>query len=207
MIKARHHWLYVKFFRYYTRFMLRWHFRKVDMDADIEDKGLPVLLIGNHFSWWDGFFANYLNDQVFSRKFHVMMLEEQLQKRMFLNKGGAFSIRKHSPSVVETIRYTRQLLSDPANLVTMYPQGAINSMFNYPVRFEKGPEKMLRGLEKDVQVFFVIALIDYFSHTRPTVTLALREYDPGSGIQIQDMEQAFNSHLKDLIEQQKEQTG
>lgn len=204
MIPARHHWLYVRFFRYYTRLMLKWHFRKVVIKGDIQDKGLPVLLIGNHFSWWDGFIANYLNDQIFHRKFHVMMLEEQLRKRMFLNKSGAFSIRKHSPSVIETIRYTRELLRDPGSLVTMYPQGEIRSMFDYPVRFEKGPEMLLRGMEGQVQVFFMTALIDYFSHTRPFVTLGLREYDPGNKVRMEDMERAFNKLLTDMVVEQKE---
>lgn len=203
MIPARHHWFYVTFFRYYTRFMLRWYFRKVVIKGDIQDRGLPVLLVGNHFSWWDGFFANYLNDVIFQRKFHVMMLEEQLKKRMFLNKGGAFSIRKHSPSVIETIQYTRGLLSDPGNLVTLYPQGEIRSMFDYPVRFEKGPEKFLRGLEGQVQVFFMTALIDYFSHTRPSVTLALREYEPGGRVCVSDMEKQFNQLLLDMVAEQK----
>jgi len=203
MIPARHHWFYVTFFRYYTRFMLRWYFRKVVIKGDIQDRGLPVLLVGNHFSWWDGFFANYMNDVIFQRKFHVMMLEEQLKKRMFLNKGGAFSIRKHSPSVIETIQYTRGLLSDPGNLVTLYPQGEIRSMFDYPVRFEKGPEKFLRGLEGQVQVFFMTALIDYFSHTRPSVTLALREYEPGGRVCVSDMEKQFNQLLLDMVAEQK----
>src|SRR6056297_3643540 len=203
MIPARHHWFYVTFFRYYTRFMLRWYFRKVVIKGDIQDRGLPVLLVGNHFSWWDGFFANYMNDVIFQRKFHVMILEEQLKKRMFLNKGGAFSIRKHSPSVIETIQYTRGLLSDPGNLVTLYPQGEIRSMFDYPVRVEKGPEKFLRGLEGQLQVFFMTALIDYFSHTRPSVTLALREYEPGGRVCVSDMEKQFNQLLLDMVAEQK----
>jgi len=203
MIKARHHWFYVSFFKYYIRFMFRRHFRKVVVKSELQDKGRPVLLIGNHFSWWDGFFASYLNDRLFGRRIHVMMLEEQLRPRMFLNKAGAFSIRKQSHQAMESIRYTREILSDPDNLVTMFPQGSIHSMFDFPVRFEKGPVKILSGLENQVQIVFMVALVDYFSHPKPTLTLAAREYQPGKSLQLEDLEKAFNDYLQEMIQEQK----
>ena len=203
MIKARHHWFYTKFFRWYIPFMLNRHFRRVIIKGDIRGHSRPVLLVGNHFSWWDGFFAHHLNKQVFKRRFHVMMLEEQLQSRMFLNKAGAYSIRKNSPSVIETIQYTRELLRNPDNLVTLFPQGEIRSMFDFPVRFEKGPVRMLRGMEDKVQIVFMAALVDYFSHPKPTLTLALGEYHPRGGVSLEDMEKAFNDHLRQMIHEQK----
>jgi len=203
MIKARHHWFYVSFFKYYIRFMFRRHFRKVVVKSELQDKGRPVLLIGNHFSWWDGFFASYLNDRLFGRRIHVLMLEEQLRPRMFLNKAGAFSIRKQSHQAMESIRYTREILSDPDNLVTMFPQGSIHSMFDFPVRFEKGPVKILSGLENQVQIVFMVALVDYFSHPKPTLTLAAREYQPGKSLQLEDLEKAFNDYLQEMIQEQK----
>ena len=204
MIKARHHWFYVRFFHYYSRFMLRRHFRDINIKGNVTDKGLPVLLIGNHFSWWDGFFALYVNQEIFQRRFHVMMLEDQLKHRMFLNKAGAFGIRKKSHSVVEMIEYTRMLLQDPANIVAMYPQGEIRSMFHYPVRFEKGITKILSGMEDKVQVVFISVLVDYFSHRKPSLTFGVRAYDPGKNIDLKDMENAFNEHMKQMIDQQKE---
>jgi len=77
-------------------------------------------------------------------------------------------------------------------------------MFDYPVQFEKGPEKFLQGLEEQVQVFFVTALIDYFSYTRPSVTLALRQYEPGGKVCVSDMEKQFNRLLTDMVAEQKE---
>jgi len=203
MIKARHHWFYVTFFKYYIRFMFRRHFRKVHVKVDLQESGKPVMLIGNHFSWWDGFFASYLNDRLFGRRIHVMMLEEQLRPRMFLNKAGAFSIKKQSHQMMESIRYTREILGDPNNLVTMFPQGSIHSMFDFPVHFEKGPVKILRGLEGQVQIVFMVALVDYFSHPKPTLTLAAREYDPGEAIDLKDMEETFNNYLQEMIREQK----
>jgi hypothetical protein len=185
--------------------MINRHFRSVVIKNDFTDNGKPILLIGNHFSWWDGFFANYLNIKIFKRKFHVMMLEEQLQNRMFLNKAGAYSIRKHSHSVKESLAYTRNILSDSENLVTLFPQGEIRSMFQFPVRFERGITQVLNGLEGKVRVVFMAALIDYFSHRKPSLTLGLKEYIPGESIDLQNMEDTFNDYLKEMIAQQKEQ--
>ncbi len=109
IIKSRHRLFFTWFFRIYSIQMIRWHFRKVTINGEFQDRGLPVMLIGNHFSWWDGFIANFLNIKVFHRKFHVMMLEEQLNSRRFLNKAGAYSIKKGSRSVIESMQYTVEL--------------------------------------------------------------------------------------------------
>ncbi|MEF8846696.1 MAG: lysophospholipid acyltransferase family protein [Bacteroidales bacterium] len=204
MIKARHLWIYLSFFRLYSRLMIHRHFRNVTIKGDIPERGMPVLLIMNHFSWWDGFFADYLNGKIFHRKFHVMMLEEQLKKRMFLNKAGVYSIRQHSRSVMDSLQYTRQLLKDPSNLVTVYPQGKIRSMFHYPLRFEKGITKIVSGLENKVQIVFVTTLVDYFSHRKPALTFGLKEYHPGGNLTLKDMESSFNEHMQEMINQQKE---
>ncbi|MCA1747958.1 MAG: hypothetical protein LC655_09695, partial [Bacteroidales bacterium] len=76
IIKARHHWFYYPFFKGYSRWLPRLDFRNVVYHSEVQDGGLPVLLIGNHFSWWDGFLALDINQRLFGRLFHIMMLEE-----------------------------------------------------------------------------------------------------------------------------------
>lgn len=161
-------------------------------------------MIANHFSWWDGFIAKYLNNFLFQRRFHIMMLEEQLRQRMFLNKAGAYSIKKNSRDVVETLNYTMELLKYPQNLVVMYPQGKFKSLYHYPIDFEKGVSLLLEKLNGQVQVVFLAALVDYFSHPKPTLTLGLTEYELKEGIALNDIETAYNDHLEDMINQQKE---
>ncbi|MFP4526521.1 MAG: hypothetical protein ACLFNL_09025, partial [Bacteroidales bacterium] len=112
MITAMHHSWYERFFRFYSRFMLSNHFRRIIINGSYTEKNRPVMLIGNHFSWWDGFIANYLNMVVFKKRFHIMMLEEQLKPRMFLNKAGAYSIKKQTRDVVNTLNYTVELMKD-----------------------------------------------------------------------------------------------
>lgn len=133
-----------------------------------------------------------------------MMLEEQLKQRMFLNKAGVFSIKKQSRDIVDSLNYTKELLTNPLNMVTIYPQGAIQSLYHYPVQFEKGISSILGKMQpKNVQVVFLATLVDYFSHRKPSLTLALTDYDTKQFTSMKEMEDAYNQHLNNMIDQQK----
>ncbi len=162
------------------------------------DKRLPVFMIGNHFSWWDGFIALNINQRFFRRKFHIMMLEEQLRDRMFLNKSGAYSLSKGQRSMVETFSYTRELLSDPGNLVVMYPQGKIYSMHDQPYVFETGWYRIIERMEQPVQMVFYYALVDYFSHRKPTMNIYVYTHDHPYGGAAR-VEAAFNDRFRDAL--------
>jgi 1-acyl-sn-glycerol-3-phosphate acyltransferase len=184
--------------------MLKWHFREIKIKGTYFEKERPILLIGNHFSWWDGFIANYLNNVIFRRRFHIMMLEEQLEPRPFLNKAGAYSIRKKSRDIVESLNYTRELLDDKNNLVAVYPQGEIQSLYHYPLEFQKGITSVLNRLKDEVDIVFLVALVDYFSHRKPALTLGLKVYKGGNTSVTDEMEEAYNDFMKQMIREQNE---
>ena len=75
-----------------------------------------ILLIPNHFSWWDGFFYYFINLKFFRKRFHVMMLEKELSKRPIFKYIGAFSVEQKSETVQETLSYTSDLLKNPNNI-------------------------------------------------------------------------------------------
>ena len=131
-----------------------------------------------------------------------MMLEEQLKKRMFLNKAGAFSIKKNTRSIIETLEYTAGLLQNPQNMVAVYPQGEIASLYHYPVKFEKGILHVLKKT-KAIQIIFYAALIDYFSKRKPDLNFYLEEFHFHPGISVTEIEDAFNAHLLNSIQSQK----
>ncbi|MFO7932924.1 MAG: 1-acyl-sn-glycerol-3-phosphate acyltransferase [Bacteroidales bacterium] len=202
IIKARHHWFYYPFFKLYSRWMPRKDFSRVTLHHSLEDKKLPVLMIGNHISWWDGFLAQYINLELFHRKLHIMMLEEQLEKRMFLNKTGAYSIKKGDRSALESIRYTAEILDNPRNLVILYPQGKIHSILDLPVRFETGWYRLFRYLERPIQVVFYVALFDFFASRKPQLHMYLYDY-PYRGKSMEEMNRDFNERIRESIEHQK----
>jgi len=177
-------------------------FSLVELHHSLEDKGMPVLMIGNHVSWWDGFFGQYINLELFDRKIHIMMLEEQLRQRMFLNKTGAYSIKKGDRSALESIRYTSEILSDPGNLVLLYPQGKIHSLYDFPLTFEEGWFRILKYLDQPIQMVFYVVLFDYYSNRKPELHIYLQDY-LYQGRSHAETEAAFNQFLERSILTQK----
>jgi 1-acyl-sn-glycerol-3-phosphate acyltransferase len=166
------------------------------------DKGLPVILISNHFSWWDGFWAMYLNLKVLKRKFHFMMLEEQLRKYRFFNYTGGFSISKKSKSIIETLNYTKELLSDNKNMVLIFPQGEIESMHKQLFRFENGLERILKDLKGKIQIIFMANLIDYFSSPKEGLYIYFSAYEK-QDFKSESIEAAYNHYYLQCVEKQK----
>jgi len=107
--------------------------------------GLPILLVGNHSTWWDGFFIYLLNRRLFGRTLYVMMLEDQLGRFPFFGLVGAFGIpRGHPRGVMESLAYSASLLADPATMLCMFPQGELTPYRRRPLGFQRGIERILR---------------------------------------------------------------
>lgn len=160
-------------------------------------------MIGNHFSWWDGFIAYHINRKILKKRFHVMMLEEQLRSRMFLSRAGAYSVRKGSRTVVESIKYTRELLQNKNNLVVIYPQGEIASIHQKPVRFEKGFSRFTSGAGQDFKVVFYAALMDYYSDRKPSLNIYLKEVEEDVEEIAGWFEDKYNEFLSECVSSQK----
>jgi 1-acyl-sn-glycerol-3-phosphate acyltransferase len=201
IIRARHSLLLVRFFSFYSRNRLRWHFHHVDFDCPFNTAGRPVLLIGNRFSWWDGFIAYRLNDLCIRKRFHIMMLEEQLSARPFLNKAGAFSIKRGSRTVMESLKYASTLLYDSRNMVVVFPQGKITSIHRRPVRFEKGTERIIAGASDKLMILFYVALPDWYSKRKPELTVRVIEYSARQRT-ISDLEESYNIFLNECVARQ-----
>lgn len=172
MIEARHNKIYDAFFNWYLHAILKKDFNRIDVVGKWPVHEQSDLVIGNHVSWWDGFWVYYLNKRLVNKQLYVMMLEEQLKPRRFLRRIGAFSIEPGSRDMVYSLNYAARLLQQPGHLVVMYPQGEMASLSAGVLPFKNGVSQLIdkAGLQ---QVLFYTALIDYFSERKPTLTLYL----------------------------------
>ena len=201
MLKAKHHFIIHPFFQYYTRYLLKRRFNSINLNSEVKTDHRPVLLISNHTSWWDGFWVMYINLIVLHKKFHFMMLEDQLRKFWFFNYTGGFSVNKNSKSIIQTLKYTSELLTDTNNMVLIFPQGEIQSSHNQNIKFQKGIERVLNDTPNSIQVVFQVNLLDYFSSPKPGIYFYLKEYTE----QVHDLksiETAYNSFYKSALDKQ-----
>ena len=177
MINTRHHWFLFSFFEWYARIRIRCHFRSVHMIGELPNAHRPLLVIANHFSWWDGFFISWLNRRKFHKKFHLMMLEEQLNKNWFFRYTGVFPIRKNSKSALRSLDYATELLRSPENMVVFFPQGKFESMYEQPLHFEKGLEWLIKNLKNEIRMVFVANQTEYFDSPAPRLFMHYKTYD------------------------------
>ena len=191
IIKAKHHFIIYPFFKFYAVYKIWRHFDRVIINGDYQEKNLPLLLISNHVSWWDGFWVMYLNMKLLHRKFYFMMLEEQLKKFSFFINTGGYSVKKGTRSIIESINYTVELLTDSKNLVLMFPQGKITSVYDRSIKFEKGIERILKEVKSKVQIIFVVNLIDYFSKEKPSLYIYFKELSPVDS-KIEKIQEDYN---------------
>jgi len=200
MIKNKFYKFFDIFWKYFFIIIIKINFHdfKVHFDFSLEKKK-SILFIGNHFSWWDGFFIYHLNEKILKKRFNVMMLEEELSKRKFLTTTGAFSVRKNSKEIIKTISYSAEILNNPNNLLLMFPQGKIESMHKSEIKFERGVYKILEKTLKPIQIIFSVVMIDYLSNRKPTVNVYLKEFDVEKN-KIIDLECVYNEWYKEVKE-------
>jgi hypothetical protein len=202
IIKAHHHFIVYPAFKVFTLISIKRNFHEVKIIGDFEDRNLPILTIANHFSWWDGLFVNYVNMKRFKRKFNFMMLEEQLEVHKFFRNLGGYSIKKNSRSMIESIRYTQELLQDKSNLVLMFPQGEIQSLYKSGFIFEQGLDRIFTKLNNEIQILFLANLVDYFSYPKPTIYSYMKEYKLSRN-SLFELQECYNSFYNECVETNK----
>jgi 1-acyl-sn-glycerol-3-phosphate acyltransferase len=134
------------------------------------DPQLPVILVPNHISWWDGFFCFEVQrgirpgSGIFS-----LMLESELKKFPILRKIGCFGIEPGNPfSVRRAFEQFRDLVAvNPYRTLTFFPQGEISPLRRRPLGFQRGIETLTRMTGR-VQYVPVAIHIEPLNHEKPT---------------------------------------
>jgi len=193
MIKPAKHWLITPFFSLYIGWIIKRSFQAVNFNKVTLHPAKAVLLIPNHFSWWDGFLLYYLNKIHFKKQFRIMVLEETMREVKFFKYLGGFSVTKNSREVVESLQYAADLLNDPDNLVVIFPQGKLYSNFVESVNFEKGLFKITEMATADFQYLFAAAFTENFDQKKPSVSIGFKvmQRDDVSGDNLQN---AYQQH-------------
>ena len=178
MIKANPtRWAKFIFHIYVMRLMKR-HFHAFHLLGNLPqpDPELPMLLIPNHSTWWDGFFVYLLNEEVSKRENYLMMLDRQLTKYKFFSRIGAFGITPgEKKSVRESLKYTIELLQIKNVMITIFPQGILLPWGKRPLNFKKGIEAIIRLYKKPINILPLAIRTEYGGEQRAEVFFQLGE--------------------------------
>lgn len=96
----------------------------------------PVVLVANHFSWWDGLWV-MLHLRQSSWQLSVPMLQHQLEKRPFLRWWGALPLHR-GRQLPQQIAACVQACSQAHQVLLLFPQGQIASAQTSEFVFEGG---------------------------------------------------------------------
>ncbi|GGH18760.1 lysophospholipid acyltransferase family protein [Mucilaginibacter phyllosphaerae] len=202
MIPARRVKLFSNWFAIYMRYRMRKAFNRLVVTPFTPKPGHSVLLLCNHFSWWDGLWGNYLAYWHLNKDLYIMMQEDHLQKRMLLNLFGGFSINRSSREMVKSLQYAAGLLNDPQNLVVVFPQGELISNHTTEIKVEKGIERLIKNIKGPCQIVYNCALIDYFESLKPSVFFHLFDCGVAGEVPFDELVTQINTFHQQALKAQ-----
>lgn len=205
MIKAKHKWWAGAVFHPYIIRLIRKQFHNLYLMKDYPrlNSNIPILLMPNHSTWWDGFFVYLLNHYCFRRPLYLMMLEEQLSKYSFFSKVGAYSIDPGRPkSVLETMKYTLDILQkplSPAPLVCFFPQGEMQPLSVNKIKFKKGYEWLQKGLQKEFSALLLGMRVEFLEQQQPEVFFQFETLDTQKSKTSESLERTLEQILAEML--------
>lgn len=189
------------FFHRYIGYIIGRNFQAFQFNAIQVAPDKSILLLANHFGWWDGFLLYWLNYKLFKKKFHIMILEDTVRKVFFLKYMGAFSVVKNSRSMLESLNYAADLLNDPQNLVLIFPQARLYSNFVDDLHVERGLLKVMKQAAGKFQCIFAATFIEYFQFKKPTIYTYVQPHEHAINT-IEELKHGFQQHYHSAKQQQ-----
>ncbi|MFC2604995.1 MAG: hypothetical protein ACFN20_04710 [Bacteroidota bacterium] len=138
--------------------------------------------------------------KVLHRKFYFMMQEDQLLKYRFFNKTGAFSVRKSSREALQSLSYASSLLDESPNMVLVYPQGQLHSLYNSEFHFQRGLGRLIEGKEGKLHLILSANMIDYGEYPRPSLSIYIKEYQ--GSMKLDALEEGYNVFYRSCLSEQ-----
>lgn len=203
MIRPKKNFIIHWFLHNYVRWIIKINFHGLIYNDIETDRNKSILLLANHFSFWDSLILYMVSNKLLKKDFYVMVREDTTVHMQFVKYGGAFSINKSSREMLGSLDYAAKLLNDPQNLVLVFPQGKLYSNFVNDINFEKGVMKIIKQAEGKFQLIFAATFTQYLKHKKPTATVYLKE-EPYQGKSLEELKNAYQRHYNNTKLQQTE---
>ena len=188
--------------------LFSWRFNKMKIEEVTILKNHSYILMCNHFSFWDGFWAGYLCLKSICKQesnvngFYIMILEKQLAKNKWVTRLGCFSIAPGTKTVNESLDYAASILDIPGNIFLMYPQGNLESNHVRNITLKPGVEEITKRIKGNCQLLWSTNLIEYFESLKPSVYFHMLDCGTNHEFNFEELRANINRHHKAAIQKQ-----
>ncbi len=187
--------------------IFRMRFNKMVIDGVEVKPDHSYLLMCNHFSFWDGFWAGYICLTEIHAKyplkgFYIMVLKKQMQMNPWLKYFGCFSVSPGTTTVNESLEYAAQLLNNPGNVVIMFPQGNLESNHVREIEMKDGINHIINQVTGNCQLIWSSNLIEYFESLRPSVYFHMLDCGTNHDFDFGQLKARINKHHEQAIKKQ-----
>lgn len=163
---------------------------------------LPVIMVANHTSWWDGFLLRDVHRRLGAgRPLYTVMLERELARRPFLRRLGAVGIEPgRASSTLALLRGFEEVRTEAgAPWVSFFPQGRIRPSWVRPLGFRPGIESVLERIG-DVVVLPVGLHLEPLNRPAPTAFVSMGPpLGPGSDPSVAALERAVELEVDGIL--------
>ncbi|TWR30223.1 hypothetical protein FPZ43_04575 [Mucilaginibacter pallidiroseus] len=203
MIPAQRKKFMADMFAKYLFFRMRRIFNRLEVATPVSVKpGHSVLLLCNHFGWWDGLWANYLAYKYLHRQSYIMMQEDHLQARMWANHLGAFSMPRKSREMIKSLQHAAGLLDDSENLVVVFPQGELISNYTTDLKVEQGIDRLIKNIKGPCQIIYNACFVEYFESLKPSAYFHLYDCGIAGEVPFHELAAKIDAFHKQALEAQ-----
>lgn len=198
------------FFRLVSWFIdrtIKRSFNKVEKPEVHLLPGHSYLLMCNHFSFWDGIFAFYICNHGIRKhqpqgRLYIMSLEKQMKKNPWLRYAGSFSVSPGTTSVAESIRYAAEILNTPGNILLMYPQGQLESLYVRKIKIQEGIGEIIPAVKGKCQLIWSSNLIEYMESLKPSLYFKILDCGTNAIFNFAALKETINLHHYARIKEQ-----
>ena len=189
------------------KMLLKWKFRKLNIHPVPVKPGHSVLLLCNHFSFWDGFLANYLafyglHKARPMKALYVMSVEKQLRLNPWMRWFGSFPIAPGKRRMMESLNYAAELLSTPGNILLYFPQGNLESCHVREIIFQDGINHIIPKIKGNCQLIWSSNIIEYFESTKPSVDFNLLDCGTNKEYDFEELKRSVNLFHEKCLDNQ-----
>jgi len=135
--------------------------------------GLPILLVANHVSWWDGFLLREVHRRVRpAASFHVVMADAEYRRLPLFRWLGAVPLGAGPLAARRLAWELERVCADGTAVIAYFPQGRIWPSYRRPLGFRRGGAWLAERLAP-VVVLPVGLHLEPLNHLAPAAFVAV----------------------------------